>query len=851
MKGSFDAVDLELSARGESIRSIIESTELGFVLDGAALSYGHGEGEQAVEFTLDSFDMLFPAASESRVTAAGALLGEPFTMELSGGTFIENFVERNWPFDLKATGGGAEFRLSGTVTDPGKAASSELNFSVAGQRVGGLARWIGVRPEADLSYALQGGATLSVGSLTTRIEEARLGETAFGGTLGIIRQDGPPITLIDLAFGVIDGEQLSDLFPEAEEDEAAGSAREALTVDVPILPSGIELMDSDIGLAIDRIKGQSGDITDVSFTAEIREGYMPSAPLHAVFAGAAFDGALSIDLRDVEPAFDVTVRSSDVDIGQILAQLGVAQGLDASAGAVDLQLALRGASARSMLLQSSFSASIRNGQIRLRDPNTGGSLDIGIPEGTISAAVGAPIELVLDGRIEETPIRIGIETESLASFADPKTSLGATLTVALLDAELTFSGETPLPLAPDNLRFALDLSGGQIDAFDELLGVSLPPWGPYELTGRFGSRPSGYYIEDFRVEVGTSELSGSLDLDTTMDPPKLDIDLFAPTIQLDDFETGDWSPAESSDGTADESQVAGASETDPAVQDAVSKLLSPQVMRSLDGSLSIVVQQVLSGGDRLGSGTLETVLADGRLAVDPLTLNIPGGSVDVGFALEPTETDIALEARAAIDRLDYGVLARRIDPESTTGGLISVDVDFTTRGTDVSDIMAGSNGYIDFAVWPKDLNAGLFDLWAVNLFTAVLPSLDSEQSTVNCVVGRFQLDDGVLSTTALLLDTSRIQASGEGTVDFRDNSIIFRAAPNSKQPQMFAARTPIEIRGKISDFEFGLQSGAIVGTAFRMITSPVVVPFQWIFEESVAADGVAACEQAWGRPAEG
>jgi len=841
IEGSFDVAKLSTSAQGETIRALIESTELQFLISGGALSYGHESGEPPVEFTLDTFEILFPASADSRITANGTLLNEAFSLELTGGTFVENYVEQTWPIGLTASGGGAELQLKGTISDPKKNSGSAFEFSLVGERIGGLAHWIGVAPEADASYSLSGSVTQVNSELIAQIDKAQVGGTAFAGNGGIEIRNGTPITTLALAFQDIDIEGLVALFPEQRKAAAPKSDERAFSIDIPILPRGIELMDSDINVSVERVRMEPSDITEISFSSEIRNGHMENAPVRAVFAGAAIEGTVSGDLRGDDPALDLNLRSTDLDIGDLLARLGIAQGLDITADSFDLGLALRGQSVRSILEHSEFSAGFRDGLLRLRDPNTNGSLDIGISSGTIDAAVGQPIALLLEGRIDRTPIEITIQTDSLASFADKKDQLQARLSVALLNADLILTGIAPLPLQPDNLRFDLHVSGNRVSDFDEFLGVSLPPWGPYQLAGEFGTRQSGYYIQDLELEIGSTMLTGTLDFNTTQTPPRFETEFVASTIQLDDFETGEWSAT----GTGVEPARGSESDENPEV--AIRSLLSPQVMRSLDGTVSIDVEEVLSGQDRLGSGMLVVSLVGGRLAVDPLSVNLPGGNVTIGFAVEPTETDVEFEARATIDRLDYGVLARRIDPQSTTGGLISVDVDLTARGTDLSNVMAGSNGRIDFAVWPQDLNAGLFDLWAVNLFTAILPSLDSDSSNVNCVVGRFTLDEGLMRPSALLIDTSRIQASGDGTIDFRNNTIDFGAAPVSKRPQLFSAETPIRVAGHFSDFEVDLTASALAGTIVRMITGPVLLPFRWVFTENEPPDGSVACKKAWGR----
>jgi len=199
-------------------------------------------------------------------------------------------------------------------------------------------------------------------------------------------------------------------------------------------------------------------------------------------------------------------------------------------------------------------------------------------------------------------------------------------------------------------------------------------------------------------------------------------------------------------------------------------------------------------------------------------------------SLEPTDKDVAFSTRAKIERLDYGYLARRIDPESTVAGLISLDVDVLTRGPGMATLMHDSNGHIDFAIWPEDIDASIFDLWATNLLFQILPLLDSgTASQINCLVARFQLEDGIMEPSAFLVDTTHVQATAKGEIDFKSRKVDFQLVPRSKRPQMFSAETPLQVQGYFSDFSVRVSPGSLLGTTVRIITSPVVVPFQWVF----------------------
>ncbi len=262
----------------------------------------------------------------------------------------------------------------------------------------------------------------------------------------------------------------------------------------------------------------------------------------------------------------------------------------------------------------------------------------------------------------------------------------------------------------------------------------------------------------------------------------------------------------------------------------------------------MTVGQVLSGQDMLGSGSLTARLEKGRLSLAPLVLNIPGGSLELSTAYEPTETQVTAELSALIERLDYGILARRVDPETDMAGWLSLDMDIKTRGENHRSIMHHADGHLDFAIWPEDFEAGIFDLWAVNLMTAVMPKLDSKPaSVVNCAVGRFDLKDGQLTQDAILIDTSRMQVTGEVEVSFKTEEVHMVLGAKAKKAQLFSLETPIKVDGKFSDFEVGTPGGAIFGTTVRFVTSPIHVPFRRLFTKAVPADGQSACTTAMER----
>jgi len=847
--GGFQSAGIDASVQGESIRELLRSLEFAFALNDAALSYGNRPGEAPVGFTLDAAEMMLPRGDVLQVTADGTVLEEPFSLAMTGGDIAQLTRDQRWPLELSAEGGGASLSARGTVTEQALGESS-LSFELEGDRIGELARWLGVSPEATAPYRIEGSLRYDATSLSVPSLSAQVGETVLQTSYSLQQQDTGPLTTVSLSSDLLAVDELGDLFPQTEDPSVAEANDDGVTIDVPILPGGIEFKDADIELTLAQVRTRSLVLSDVSFTGNIRDGQVKNSPFGATVVGARLDGSVSLDLTGAMPRSTFAIATEEVDIGRVLSDLGVIEGLQVQAGRMSLDLVLEGVTARQMMERSRFQARIANGGWTLRDPNLDGSLEIGLRESTITAAPDQPVAMVLEGDIEAEPVTIKLDTAPLAAFTDEKDSLPVNLEVALAGAVLSMDAVAGLPIETQGLRFRLDLRGDSLDSFDELLEASLPPLGPYAIGGDFTVEPESYRIEGFSLNVGESRMSGRFELATAGVRPRLDIDLTTDTLQLDDFRLGDWSPLadEDAEETAPKPDEDAAREE---TKEQVRALLSREVMRSLDAGIDLKVDEVLSGTDELGSGDLAMTLQDGRFEVAPLVVNIPGGSTEIELAYEPLEESVQAEARARVEKLDYGVLARRIDPESDVGGLISVDIELTSEAGSLETVMADANGHLDFAVWPKDLEASLFDLWAVNLVTSVLPSVDSEnESKFNCIIARFKVEDGVMTPEAILVDSSRIQASGRGNVDFKKETVDFTLAPKAKRPQMFSANTPIAVNGSFDDFGVGIAPGGLVGTVVRFTTSPVTTPFLWVFSTPVAEDGVEACAEAWAREPE-
>jgi uncharacterized protein involved in outer membrane biogenesis len=658
--------------------------------------------------------------------------------------------------------------------------------------------------------------------------------------------------------------------PEAEgkASEAEGRIRfkalDSISLDRVAVTYRDEVLDETVDFRLDAFSGSAGQGEPIVFTLEgslqgrpyrfrvdggsvdtLRDLRASAWPLKlsGEMADTAIEAEGQFGEADGEPFVRFGFALERVDLGALLASLRVAEGVAATTDRLGVEAHLRGSSLHELLDLSEAAVSLEGGRWMLVDRNTRAEVPVHIASGRLTVAPEKPVRLAIDGRIDRTPVGLAVEGMPIADLVKRPDAVRWRIAADAAGASLVLDGRLAMPVKSRDATLELTFEGESLDRLDDLFGVDLPPFGPFGLEARLSVVESGYELSDLRVRVGESELDGAMRLDTSGTKPRLDVNLTSRRLQIDDFSTEGWSPERAETVSGEGPDARGGPSRAPGRGRA---LLSKDVLDAFDAAVTVGVKEVLSGKDRLGAGRLVVSVEEGALAVEPLTLDLPGGSVLLGFSYRPGEADTTVHVRAEVDRFDVGIPARRARPDSKFSGLLSLDVAIAATAPDLARVMANSDGHFDLAFWPTDLDAGKIDLWAVNLLNVLSRQVDDEpRSRVNCLVARFDLDDGRMSEKAIFMDTTRMSVNAEAAIDFKNRTIDLAAAPKAKRPEFFSASTPVRVRGSFSDFAVGIKNLHVLRSVVSIITSPVHVPVRRLFSGRTPADGLEACRQAW------
>jgi len=465
--------------------------------------------------------------------------------------------------------------------------------------------------------------------------------------------------------------------------------------------------------------------------------------------------------------------------------------------------------------------------------------ELKIDKCTGSALPGKDFQVTLQGSTLEEPYEVMIRTASLQELLEENRSW-VEIETKIAKAQLKFSGNVNLAEINRSLKLNLELKGEGLDNFNRLLSVDLPPIPSYGLNASFFMKKGLIELTDLKLYISSSELTGNMKVDDTGPIPEAAITLQSPMFQINDFVFDEWSPFQDEEEIKvdkKEEKIEEAAGGEAKYVERVLEFFSPEFLEKFNASITVSADKVRSGEDQLGSGKISVSLKDGRISFDPLKLDIPGGSLSMSMSVKPGRKSAEASLQVEVKNFDFGILARRADPETNMGGIINIDIDLKSSAKDFSELLARGNGYFDFSAKPENLQAGIMDLWAVNVISAIVSQSVKGQSHIEYLVGRWSMKDGYLEPDVFVIDTTRMRICGKGGVDFNTGKLKLEVAPAPKKPEFFSLATPINVQGDFSDFGLGIAPGGLIGTGIKFAISPIQVTLQTLFDKPIPADG--------------
>ncbi|MEJ2174694.1 MAG: hypothetical protein P8Y76_07240 [bacterium] len=676
-----------------------------------------------------------------------------------------------------------------------------------------------------VQFDARGNVTLDQDRWMIDVKDLRLGKS-HGRAIAKGAWSGESPLTLSAVFARFDAETLEFFDFESARRRAKPLAWE----ETAVLPSGLELSAADFELSADRFEAAAVQFDRVRVVGRSREGRLEQTRFELRAKGGALRGELSADLRGKLPRLQGTVTGTDFDARGLLARFGVEVDR-ATAKELKMKVDLRGARLKEVVARSSLQLSAQGLDVALpgllddrRKLAFDGKADAASTEGRLRVSA--------DGRLNGKSFRATSRGPQLATLLARAERVPVDVSLSVADSGLELHGTVAKGPAAD-VRIRLEAK--RVDELLALAGLSTQARGALAASAQLKlTPPARYAFEELDVRLGESALSGRVIADWSAARPSVEAKLAGPMLRLRDLGVDD---------TAGEAKPASRVEAEVEA----SETAWIESLRSLDASLDLQVGRIFAAGELLGSLRAEARLKGGRLHVGPLVLRQENSVLHTEVEVDAAAPTPEYVVEANLRDYDITPLLRSFKVSSQGTATFDARTALRSRGLG-ADVVSNLSGVFDVASYGSGVGSGTVELMGINLLGVVMNTLDqSRQSRINCAVGVFDIDKGVMKSRALFVDTTRLRIMGNLDVDLSARTLDGGLRPHPKQPRLFSVATPVDISGTFDEPKVSLTTSALPELIIRY-SNPYTIFLGSLMEtESAAADGSDDCRAAYAK----
>lgn len=342
----------------------------------------------------------------------------------------------------------------------------------------------------------------------------------------------------------------------------------------------------------------------------------------------------------------------------------------------------------------------------------------------------------------------------------------------------------PVRLKGEQLNFRI--AGSDLALLFPLVGVPLPPTGPYRLAGFLDHAGDVWTFRRLKGTLGQSDLAGDFAVDRSQRPQKLTATLVSRNLVLKDLAGFIGAKVEGQPASGKPAKFLA---NEPFQID---KLMAADVDLRFRGD------KLITAGLPLDNIKAHLVIQGGVVKLAPLDFGLAGGNLVSTIEMDGRKPRMVTRAQVVAKalRLDRMFPGSRLAASDT--GTLGGRATLTGYGNSLAAMLATADG--DAALIMEGGSVGELALRMSNLDIAnslLLMLGGDRQVAVRCMVGIFSAKAGKFDATSLVLDTAKVNMTGTGYVDFTDESLHLSLASRSKGFSLASLRGPIAVGGTL------------------------------------------------------
>ncbi len=434
---------------------------------------------------------------------------------------------------------------------------------------------------------------------------------------------------------------------------------------------------------------------------------------------------------------------------------------------------------------------IDRGRVTFRDPriNTDVSLTVNTVAGDKNDSERM-VEVAGKGRYKGMAATVNGRGGALLSLRDSQRPYPIKANVTLGTTKASIDGVLLDPLRFKGEQVNFRLEGADMAQLYPIIGVPLPPTPAYKLAGYLDHAGELWKFSKFKGAVGKSDLAGDFSVDRAKQPQLITANLVSRNLDMNDL--GGFIGAKRGERPADK----------PPPSDKVlpTEPFSLEKLRAANADVRFQGARIVTTKMPLEKMNAHLIIKDGTIKLAPLDFAVAGGNLVSQIDMDARKPRIATRADITVKGLHLGQLfpESKIAAEQTgtMGGRAKLDM----TGNSVSAMMGSANGDAALIMDGGTVSELLLRLSNLDIANSIMVWLGGDkQVPIRCMVANFKAVNGTFNVTALALDTPKVNVTGEGHVNFDDETLNLRLVSQSKGFSLASLRGPILITGTLEN----------------------------------------------------
>lgn len=472
---------------------------------------------------------------------------------------------------------------------------------------------------------------------------------------------------------------------------------------------------------------------------------------------------------------------------------------------------------------------IRGGRLTVEDQvrklTLNGTLTAGEDAGTQK---NSAFELRLAGTLNAKPLKVDFDGGPLVNLnPDTPYDFDVDIVASTMHVSAVVSITKPFDLSQFTAK--LHLSGEDLADAYYLTGLALPNTPKYDIAGNVHRTDALFQIDGLRGQIGSSDIEGSLGVDTSKKQMALHAKLTSKNLDFKDLAPSlGTQAAPVAPGGAGEQSAALKPKPDKNAKLLPDADLQLNRVRGMDADVIYHAQTVTAPKLPMKEVNFHILLKQGDLKIDPLSFVLDqgavSGTVDIDARQNNPETSIDMH----VDHVDLSEFKSAKATDAPLSGTLHGRLHVHGVGSSVHKLASHADGGLGIAIPHGRVSDVLAELTGVNVLKGLglLFSKTNQKTDIRCGVIDFEATNGDLQSKTLFVDTTNVLITGRGNIQLGSEAMNLSLQGDPKHLRLVRLRAPVSVTGTLADPTFGIkpeqlavQTGAAV--ALGMLLTPV------------------------------